>query len=373
MGTAAAAPNHAAAVDAGPAWKIQSTPDVTGAAANFLDAVSCPSVSACFAVGNYQKSPSTPDVALTERWTGTKWELQSAPTPAKTAVILEDVSCVSASDCTAVGWAAGASATVTLAERWNGKHWAIQSTPNPHGAVQSFLYGVSCSAAAACTAVGYHVGASGPLPLAERWNGKQWAIQTMPTPHGAQGTFTTGVSCPSATACTAVGYYNNSKKLQVTLAERWNGKQWAIQATPNVAGAASSYLYSVSCPTLTACTASDFYFGNSGSFALAEHWNGAKWVIQTLAHVAGNTILNGVSCRSATACTAVGWTTKGVVQTPVLAEHWNGKGWAAQTTQNPSNDEGTLAAVSCPTVSTCFAVGSYVTSSGRILTLAEHV
>ena len=41
-----------------------------------------------------------------------------------------------------------------------------------------------------------------------------------------------GVSCPSATAYTATGYYQNSSLAQVTLAEYWNGTSWAIQSSP---------------------------------------------------------------------------------------------------------------------------------------------
>jgi hypothetical protein len=38
-----------------------------------------------------------------------------------------------------------------------------------------------------------------------RWNGSSWALQSTPsTPGGASELF--GVSCPSATACTAVGF-----------------------------------------------------------------------------------------------------------------------------------------------------------------------
>jgi hypothetical protein len=49
-----------------------------------------------------------------------------------------------------------------------------------------------------------------------------------------------GVSCTSSTACIAVGYYKNSSEVVVPLAERWNGTEWKVQSTPNPAGAAES-------------------------------------------------------------------------------------------------------------------------------------
>jgi len=43
----------------GTSWAIQSTPNPTGAAISYLDAVSCPTASSCVAVGNSGKSAPT--------------------------------------------------------------------------------------------------------------------------------------------------------------------------------------------------------------------------------------------------------------------------------------------------------------------------
>jgi hypothetical protein len=89
----------------------------------------------------------------------------------------------------------------------SGPSWAIQASVNPAGATTSPLQGVSCSAATACTAVGYYINTKGAnLTLAERWNGTSWAIQATPNPGGAQRSELLGVSCSAATACTAVGF-----------------------------------------------------------------------------------------------------------------------------------------------------------------------
>jgi hypothetical protein len=64
------------------------------------------------------------------------------------------------------------------------------------------------------------------------------------------------VSCTSATACTAVGHYQNGAGTRVTLAERWDGTSWTIQPTPSLS---PNYFYTtlsgVSCTSATACTA----------------------------------------------------------------------------------------------------------------------
>jgi hypothetical protein len=192
-----------------------------------------------------------------------------------------------------------------------GPSWTIQSTPDPSGATYSTLYGVSCTAATACTAVGYYQNSSDTVvTLAERWNGASWVIQPTPSPAGATYSVLSGVSCTAAKACTAVGYYQNSSHTVVTLAERWNGSSWVIQSTPNHSGATGSYLSGVSCTAAKACTAVGDYVNSSGTadLTLAERWNGSSWAIQPTPNPtgAGISVLSGVSCTAAKACTAVG-------------------------------------------------------------------
>ena len=99
----------------------------------------------------------------------------------------------------------------------------------------------------ACTAVGnLENGAGQHVPLAERWNGNDWEIQLTPTPNGATDSFLSSVSCASASVCSAVGYVQNSAGQKSTLAERWNGREWQIQATPNASGAPDNVLSAVS-------------------------------------------------------------------------------------------------------------------------------
>src|SRR5215472_1813433 len=111
--------------------------------------------------------------------------------------------------------------------------WAIVPSPNvPNSG--NFLNAVSCASARFCVAVGAHVGkAQGAVshPLIETWNGTRWSIAAAPSvPRGELF----GVSCPSATACAAVGFTTppgggNSS----TLAERWDGTQWSVVPSPN--------------------------------------------------------------------------------------------------------------------------------------------
>ncbi len=330
------------------------------ALASTLWAVSCTSASTCTAVGYYSTAGGS-SAALAERWNGTAWTIRTTPNPGS-ASYLSAVSCTSASACTAVGhYYTSTGATVTLAERWNGTTWTVQTTPNPSGATASYLSAVSCSSASACTAVGYYLtGTGATATLAERWNGTTWTIQTTPNPSGATASYLLGVSCISASACTATGF-STAGSTDQALAERWNGTTWTTQATANPSGATASQLYGVSCTSASACTAVGNYQTSTGTTAaLAEHWNGTTWSVQPTAHPSDATAdyLSGVSCTSASACTGVGWyeTTPGAYET--LAERWDGTAWAVQPTPNPSGATASyLFGVSCASASACTAAG----------------
>jgi hypothetical protein len=73
-------------------------------------------------------------------------------------------------------------AAVSLAEQWDGTSWRILPTPHRPGAAISSLFGVACTAPSACTAVGTSFTTAGASQtLAERWDGTRWTIQATPT------------------------------------------------------------------------------------------------------------------------------------------------------------------------------------------------
>ena len=156
----------------------------------------------------------------------------SVATPSSLAA----VSCPTLTACIAVG-AQGGTTSSALAERRDGQSWKVVPTPAT-GAADTYLTAVSCSAPTACTAVGYTQPGQGlAYPgtlLAERWNGSTWAIQSIPEPSGKNvGAYASGVSCPSVNRCVAVGFYAINGAGEHTIAENWNGTSWSLQTFPN--------------------------------------------------------------------------------------------------------------------------------------------
>src|SRR6266568_3723522 len=344
---AGAAPAPAGrATTAASAWKIQPTPNPkikqgrlnavscsspractavgvfdnvpgTGTLASVLFGVSCPAATFCVAVGNYQNRAGRHAI-LAEAWNGSSWSVMAALPPAGARrSFLNGVSCASATACTAVGsYQTRSGRHVTLAERWNGTAWSVQATPNPASPPRSALAAVSCTSSSACTAVGSSTSKTGTTrTLAERWNGTAWSLQ--PTPNGPFGGFLAGVSCPSPAACIAVGGDNNG----LPLVEAWNGTSWSIPPTPATGGA---QLNSVSCTSASACTA----VGYDLEVTLGETWDGTAWSITptiTPLSLLGQHSLTAVSCTSPSACMAVGFTAQGVTGEATLAERWDGR------------------------------------------------
>jgi hypothetical protein len=350
-------------------WQPQAAPVPSGAIATGLDSVSCASAKACMAVGNYEGSGSTFD-AFAESWSGGTWTIQSTPNPANSN--LSGVSCTAASACTAVGDVLSGGVLVTLAERWNGTSWTVQPTPSPAGAASSYLTSVSCTSAAACTAAGFSVDGSGNhLTLAEAWNGSSWTIQGTPNPSGTTNTQLSGVSCTSASACVAVGYYLSPS--YTMLAEIWNGSSWTIGNPSLPPGGSGGFLGGVSCTAASACTAVGDYSNGSRIVTLAERWNGTGWTVQATPNRvdAQDNYLSGVSCTSATSCTATGSVHhSGPVKLLTLAEHWNGTSWHLAAPGAPSGAlQSNLTSVSCQSGSNCMGAGWYYDSTNTELPL----
>jgi hypothetical protein len=365
-----------------PAGAVAATADSPAATAvqGGLNAVSCTSQGACTAVGSYVSAAGT--VALAEGWNGTAWKVQSTPDPAGGSDdTLSGVSCGAAGACLAVGGYYSGDGDSPLAETWNGTTWALQSVPLPTGALAGYLTGVSCTSASACTAVGYYANSGNAnVALAESWNGASFTIQKFSPPASATLSTLDAVSCGPApgTGCEAVGwYYLPGALIARTLAESWSGTKWSIQPTPRPKGAqAGSYPGGVSCGAAAACASVGLGNNSAGhDVSWAQGWNGTSWVNQTVPKPQGEVaaILSAVSCDAAPSnvCTAVGYYSNGTAFVNYAAG-WNGTKWALQRTPEPAGSTaGDLAGVSCSSPGACTAVGSVTNSSGVPVTLAE--
>ncbi len=134
---------------------------------------------------------------------------------------------------------------------------------------------------------------------------------------------------------------------------------WSIVPTPDPA-ANSAFLQDVSCPATTTCVAVGYTGGGAGpAHLLTEQWNGTIWTKTARPTPVGATFaqLSGVSCASLSSCIAVGTYSTASGRHP-LAERWNGTSWSILPTAAPPAGAGGFAGVDCSSAAACTAVGN---------------
>ncbi len=308
--------------------------------------LSCWAVASCLAVGS--DATSTGRLLTID---GASVTTGTLPLPGG-ASGLSSVWCASQSSCEAsvVGRAFEAGAV----ERLAGGTWTTSLLPYETAPFDD-LSGLSCTAVSSCV-VTVTVG----VVVEERastWH--RVGLEAAPGPVDAS---LTSVSCPTPTRCVAVGTYENvsdeDRPFVATLADgTWRG---AVLPVP--AGTTQLDLSSISCVE-TACVAvgSEVSTTSTRERAVVARSTGGAWALSVLPLAAATSAaaLDGVACRSATWCVAVGSaTTCHVACTRPLVETLGGAGWQPAVLGLPAHsDAAWLSTVSCWSVRACVAAG----------------
>lgn len=302
------------------------------------------------------------------------WSVQPSPNaPGAKYSELDAVACPGPAACYAVGFSFAHTAGFTkpLAERWNGSTWALQTIPALPTAGRSFLTGISCAAVDRCIAVGYAVTSSPNVQaVTEAWNGTRWTLLATPQA-GKGGASFEAVSCATADSCLAVGGFSPLPgDNEQPLSERWNGSHWTVIPTPSPGdNEYGSGLDGVSCTAATACTAvGSFFFAEVADTLFALRWHGTSWTVQRQPEpgTQKNAEENGVACTGPSACVSAGyWTSFSAAFNEPLVEAWDGSTWAKQRSPQPvKNHLATLNGVSCAGPALCIAVGNWSPVAG---------
>ena len=190
------------------------------------------------------------------------------------------------------------------------------------------------------------------------------------------------VSCPAADDCVAVGdydaTYNSTGDPYIGLIETYNGTTWTATKAPSPSNAYTTYpatlLNSVSCASATYCVAVGEFDAESGGSQLGYEpyiavLSGGGWTVVNAATPTAPTYpggdLKNVSCAGDGTCVAVGDFANAPSQQAALIEQNSGGSWSSIDPQLPNNadsstDNNYLNAVSCTGANACTAVGGYV-------------
>jgi hypothetical protein len=164
-----------------------------------LKGVSCPTSTYCVAVG------STGGSALAEVWSGGSWSTTSGVVlpSGGSSYQLQSISCVSFTWCLTVGSYVTSSGNRAIASRWDGSIWHGVANLTWAVGTSPVAYGVSCISATQCFAVGTSSG----QPFADEYDGvTPWTSKPLSVPSGATGGGLRGISCVSSIHCEASGW-----------------------------------------------------------------------------------------------------------------------------------------------------------------------
>ena len=230
----------------------------------------------------------------------------------------------------------------------------------PDSSGTGFFDAVSCPSATTCVAVGGDDNQpvfSYGIESAGTW---AWSPQQkMPTDARGTGVYA-AVNCPSVTTCVAVGSDGSQATYAVGIL---SGGVWSWSTQTPVAqngcgsGTCGGAFFGVSCPSVTSCVAVG---GSSDAYAVTASGaeSGGVWTWSMAQHVFLNQVgaarLNSVSCPTTTTCLAVG-------SSPLQGDYALGTesgGTWTWTTQTGSAASAGLAGVSCVSSTFCVAVGS---------------
>jgi len=347
----------------GSSWQkvASASPSSNG---NVLSGVAATSAASAWAVGSYF-TPGGLSQTLIERWNGTTWAQTPSPNPggATRNNQLAGVAATSASNAWAVGsYAASASDPGhTLIVRWNGTRWAQVPSPNPGGAGHpDSLSGVAATSASDAWAVGsYASSGSAGRNLVVHWDGKTWT--QVPSPNAGSAGAANSLSAVAATSASdawAVGSYSAGGEIR-TLTLHWDGKTWTKVPSPN-AGTGKNVLYGVAATSATNAWAVGFRFsGPLPNRIILEHWNGKTWAMTASPNPGSATnVLYGVAATSASNAWAVGDYAGATTADRTLTERWNGKTWGKVASPNPGSNGNGLFGVAATSASNAWAVGS---------------
>jgi len=347
----------------GSSWALVTAPDVPALPSNFLDDVACVSSSDCWAVGfNFYGNVARSE---TMHWDGSSWNIVASPNTALDRNnYLGHVTCLSASDCWAVGNSSDDIGTETqaLSMHWDGNAWSnITVSPiDTSQSAETVFEGVACNSTSDCWAVGFSL-IQDYAGLIEHWNGTAWAlVPTPPLSDPSARSIFYDVTCTGASDCTAVGVQWTTaltgSGLYQTLVAHYDGTSWSVVSSPNTATDQDNILSAVTCAAANDCWAvgSDTNY----SQALIEHWDGASWSMVNAPQV--GSILNAVTCVSTSDCWAAGpYYTPNPPAHTFLA-HWDGNAWSQVSSPNTNQtDSDYLAGIACVSSADCWAVGQY--------------
>jgi len=259
----------------------------------------------------------------------------AAAAPAKALTAVTAVSCASATRCWA--GASDAKGSAIIATTNGGATWRVEYTTTRYD-----ITAIDCTSAAHCVAIGYPAEGSSGAFLETTDGGKVWSAHAAPRSLA----LAEALSCANGSDCWAVGLSDG--RVNAAVAHTTDGgRVWTPESIPALQTAMSSP-FGISCASPADCVV-------TGDAALTTTNGGKTWT----RHAAAEGVpLGPLTCPSTRDCYAVFNVTSAVPsneQTYLYTSTNGGVAWK-DVLASPRHVAG-LGAISCPSTSTCVAVG----------------
>ena len=305
-------------------------------------ALSCPQVGHCWAAGGPYGMVATTDG-------GTSWTAERGAFGAGGYPGITELDCLSLARCVGVGIELSPGYPVIVVTDNGGSSWHFTSGVSSLAGNGGSFNSVSCTVSGRCVAVG-RAYLGDPVVAVSNDGGDKWQVPGTSLSFG----YFLGVSCAAQSGCVAVGSTQNGAAL---IAASPSTTSW----TTRLQGVGSEWS-SVSCPTIESCVAvgSDGQGAPNGAEVLTTSDGGIHWVQR---NPPGDVVaFSGVDCPSASRCFATAYVTPPSITvregTPWMAALLRSDDGGRTWRREPLAEMLILTAVSCPTTTTCFAVGA---------------
>lgn len=206
-----------------PSWEIVQSAN-PGDISHTLNAVVALAASEAWAVGG-SGDPASPLDVLIERWDGTAWTPEEAPSPGSQTNELLAVDAAGPNDVWAVGRTASGFGDRPLALHYDGAEWLEVALPEE---VTGVLTGVAAISPSDVWAVGFSGDPDASLEraLILHWDGLLWAVVDGGRAVGSGKSALRDVRAAAPDDVWAVGYLHNRP-----LIVRWDGQAWSRSET----------------------------------------------------------------------------------------------------------------------------------------------
>jgi len=227
-----------------------------------LASVTCTSRNSCVVAGSYGEMRSPRAQTLIESWDGSQWSINQSPSPSGPPGGLNGLSAVSCTPaggaiCAAVGYEAASSSghAHAIVEVDHHGIWSLDLAVGTATSESSHLYGVSCSFARRCVAVGELVAGTSDQLVEGNWDGNEWSV----APTRTSAVVGVAVTCSLGGTCTEVGPSGEVATLE--------SGTWTAAPTPSRNGVSAR---SISC-TASICMAVGDYVAGGMTHTWAEY------------------------------------------------------------------------------------------------------